>query len=87
VKSVFRISLLTILFSFSAKATVGLPASKIDNVVEVIRHECHRDVSQEEALGHLRQIYLVCVPDTKVKVIDGCSVKCMKNNNGVVMGR
>ncbi|UOF01393.1 hypothetical protein [Bdellovibrio reynosensis] len=77
------IFVLSILFFPLSFANPG----KIETVKEVLMAECNMSVTDEEALRHIRQLYLSCIPDSEVDIREGCTVKCLKTSPGMVIGR
>lgn len=61
-------------------------AGKLESVQKVVKEQCQRDLSAHEALKKIRDLYLTCVPGTKVSV-DDCKINCLRENSGVIMGR
>lgn len=55
-------------------------AGKVDMVRSVLKKECQKNVSYEEALVYVRVLYLTCIPETVVHIADICSTKCLKPN-------
>ena len=57
-------------------------AGKVDVVRSVLKQECKKTVSYEEALVYVRALYLTCIPNTTVHLADLCSLKCLKDKSG-----
>lgn len=61
-------------------------AGKLENVQKVVKEQCHLEIPADEALKKVRDLYLTCVPGTKVS-FDECKINCLRENAGVVMGQ
>jgi hypothetical protein len=77
-------SLLILTVSLFAPAVF---ASKVDVVRSVLKQECKKTVSYEEALVYVRVLYLTCIPETTVHIADFCSLKCLKDKSGAAVVR
>lgn len=66
-------------------ASTSAFAGKIEQVQEAMKKACSKDVSQDDALKKVKDLFLTCVPGSKVDV-DGCAVQCLKENSGAVVG-
>lgn len=62
-------------------------AGKVEIVQRTVKVQCGQDLATEEALQLVKELYLNCVPDTKIEVNEKCSVVCLRENIGVVVGR
>jgi len=76
--------ILIVALSFFAPAVF---AGKVDVVRSVLKKECKKNVSYEEALVYVRVLYLTCIPDTVVHIEEVCSTKCLKANTTVTANR
>ena len=61
-------------------------AGKVESVQEAVKKACSKDVPGDEALRLVKNLFLSCVPGSKVDV-DGCKVDCLKENAGAVVGQ
>lgn len=71
-----------------AAALLSAPAhaGKVESVQEAMKKACSKDVPNDEALRLVKNLFLSCVPGSKVD-IDGCKVDCLKENSGAVVGQ
>ena len=60
-------------------------AGKIEDVQAAVKKACSKDMEQADALKKVKDLFLTCVPGSKVDV-DGCAVPCLKENSGAVVG-
>lgn len=60
-------------------------AGKVEEVQAAVKTSCSKDIDQGDALKKVKDLFLTCVPGSKVDV-DGCSVPCLKQNSGAVVG-
>lgn len=73
-KSFSIIILVLVLFANTAHA------NKVAAVQSIIRKECGKHVSAEEAQFLVRALFLSCIPNTDVKVEEQCTLKCLKSD-------
>lgn len=81
-----KIFLIVPLLMLLGRVSVGNDG-KVETVKEVLLRDCKMKVSDEEALRYVRDLFLVCIPRSKVTIKDNCVVRCLKPNPGVVVGR
>ena len=62
-------------------------AGKIEVVQESIQKSCGKSISSDEALRLVKDLYLNCVPNSKVEIEEKCQVACLKINSGSVVGQ
>ncbi|MFS4458498.1 hypothetical protein [Bdellovibrio sp. HCB2-146] len=55
-------------------------ANKVAAVQTIIRKECGKLVSPEEAQYWVRALFLSCIPNTDVKIEEQCTLKCLKTD-------
>lgn len=80
-------SLLITMISSSLFLAGNAWAGKPEDIQAEVKKTCGKDISSEEALRLVKQLYLSCVEGTKVEVNSGCSVNCMKSAGGKVIGQ
>ena len=61
-------------------------AGKVEDVQAAVKKACGKDVGNEDALRLVKTLFLSCTPGQKVDA-DGCSVDCLKENAGAVVGK
>lgn len=62
-------------------------AGKTEDTQAEVKKACNKDISADEALHLVKQLYLSCTEGTKVEVEAGCSVNCLKSSGGKVVGQ
>ena len=62
-------------------------AGKVESVQEAVKKSCAKDIPSDEALGLVKNLFLSCTPGSKVDLDGGCSVDCLKQNSGAVVGQ
>ncbi|WP_295900078.1 hypothetical protein [uncultured Bdellovibrio sp.] len=82
-KIVRFIFLIVALLSLKSPAYAG----KVESVQDVMKKQCSKHVSHQQALSLIRPLYLTCIPGTLVSVDEKCKVQCLKSNAGAVIGR
>lgn len=60
-------------------------AGKVEEVQTAVKNACSKDMDSGAALKKVKDLFLTCVPGSKVDV-DGCAVPCLKQNSGAVVG-
>lgn len=60
-------------------------AGKVEDVQAAVKSACSKDVGSADALRLVKDLFLNCTPGSKVD-IEGCQVKCLKDNTGAVVG-
>lgn len=69
-----------------AFTSMNAHAGKVEDVQAAVKNACQKDVDKAEALRLVKDLFLSCTPGTKVDVA-GCSVQCLKDNAGAVVGQ
>ncbi|HEX7674775.1 MAG TPA: hypothetical protein VF412_11425 [Bdellovibrio sp.] len=62
-------------------------AGKTEDIQAEVKKVCGKDISSNDALRLVKQLYLACTEGTKVEVEAGCSLNCMKSAGGKVIGQ
>jgi hypothetical protein len=62
-------------------------AGKVESVQVAVKTQCDKEINSDEALRLMKDLYLACVPNTKVDVEGLCKITCLKNNTGAVVGQ
>ena len=73
--------LISSLLFVSGSAYAG---GRVQKVQEEVKKQCNKDISESDAL-RLAKALFICTPGQNVDV-DGCQVKCLKDNAGAVVG-
>lgn len=60
-------------------------AGKVEDVQGAVKTACGKDLASADALRLVKDLFLNCTPGAKVDV-EGCQVKCLKDNTGAVVG-
>lgn len=60
-------------------------ASKMQRIQDAVKTKCSKDLPKPAAMKAVKAVFNSCVPGTEVNV-DGCSIKCLKSNDGVSVG-
>ncbi len=70
-----------------ALTLIALPsfAGKVETVKETVKKACSKDLDDKAALDAVKKAFLSCTPGSEVE-IDGCKIKCLKENAGAVVG-
>jgi hypothetical protein len=68
---------------------VALPASagRIEDIIASVKAECRKDITSEEAVRHVKTVYVSCIPGGTADLGDGCQIKCKRQSGGGVLGR
>jgi len=81
-KMVLMMATLSIIFS-----ALSAHAGKVEDVQAAVKKSCAKDVPGDEALRLVKNLFLSCVPGSKVELDGGCKVDCLKENSGAVVGQ
>lgn len=60
-------------------------AGKVDDLTAAVKAACGKDIDRPTAISNVKTAYL-CTPGKKVDVA-GCSIDCLKVNEGSVIGK
>jgi hypothetical protein len=52
-----------------------------------VKAECRKDITSEEAVRHVKTVYVSCIPGGTADLGDGCQIKCKRQSGGGVLGR
>ena len=72
------------LISLLFLTSTGFAGGRVQKVQEEVKKQCNKDISESDAL-RLAKALFICTPGQNVDV-DGCQVKCLKDNAGAVVG-
>ena len=72
---------------FALAMSSSAQAGKIEAVQDIVKKECGKVLASEEALRLVKELFLSCVPSTKVEIQGLCKVSCLRENAGVVVGQ
>jgi hypothetical protein len=73
-------------FGSSVGRSLG-STSKIELVQDTVQKTCGKSVSSDEALRLVKELFLNCIPSSKVVLEANCAVLCLKQNAGAVIGQ
>lgn len=59
-------------------------AGKVDDLITAVKNTCGKDIDRPTAISNTQKAFL-CNPGSKVDVA-GCSIDCLKDNAGAVIG-
>lgn len=80
-KKLLLFPVLAYLLLFSGVANAG----KVEDVQSAVKAACSKDLPSADALRLVKDLFLNCMPGSNVDV-EGCQVKCLKDNTGAVLG-
>ena len=83
----FKKLILVFLFICPSIAWGLFKGGKIEVVQDTVQKTCGKSVSSDEALRWVKELFLNCVPSSKVVLEANCTVLCLKANTGAVIGQ
>lgn len=61
-------------------------AGKVEDIQGAVKTQCKKELSSADALKLVKNLFMSCTSGSDVDV-DGCKVKCLKANDGAVVGK
>ena len=61
-------------------------AGKIEDVQAAVKAQCGKELDNSTILRLVKELFITCAAGQKVEA-EGCTLNCLKTNNGAVVGQ